>query len=110
MYDEFLNDHFPERERFSTSIQPAWLLRAILCSYQGLLQQSNDAMASRLLVIVQDIIIAPSVFIANLSWNTCGITCATIQTFHLILWGGLLSTAIPAVVASKHKGPAGSLS
>lgn len=32
------------------------------------------------------------------------------QSAHLILWGGLLPTAIPAVVASKHKGPAGGLS
>ena len=41
-----------ERERFTTSIQPAWLMRTGLCSCLSLLQQGNETMADRLLVLV----------------------------------------------------------
>ena len=41
-----------ERERFTTSIQPAWLMRTGLCSCLSLLQQGNETMADRLLVPV----------------------------------------------------------
>ena len=34
-----------ERERFTTSIQPAWLMRTGLCSCLSLLQQGNETMA-----------------------------------------------------------------
>ena len=40
-----------ERERFTTSIQPAWLMRTGLCSCLSLLQQGNETMADRLLVL-----------------------------------------------------------
>ena len=40
-----------ERERFTTSIRPAWLMRAGLCSCLSLLQQGNETMADRLLVL-----------------------------------------------------------
>ena len=41
-----------ERERFTTSIQPAWVMRTGLCSCLSLLQQGNETMADRLLVLV----------------------------------------------------------
>ena len=41
-----------ERERFTTSIQPAWLMRTGLCSCLSLLQQGIETMADRLLVLV----------------------------------------------------------
>ena len=41
-----------ERERFTTSIQPAWLMRTGLCSCLSLLQQGNETLADRLLVLV----------------------------------------------------------
>ena len=41
-----------ERERVTTSIQPAYLMRTGLCSCLGLLQQGNETMADRLLVLV----------------------------------------------------------
>ena len=41
-----------ERERFSPSVQPAWLMRTGLCSCLSLLQQGNETMADRLLVLV----------------------------------------------------------
>ena len=40
------------RERFIRSIQPAWLMETGLCSCLSLLQQGNEAMADRLLVLV----------------------------------------------------------
>ena len=48
----FLRERERERERFTTSIQPAWLMRTRLCSYLSLLQQGNETMADRLLVLV----------------------------------------------------------
>ena len=41
-----------ERERFTTSIQPAWLMRTGLRSCLSLLQQGNETTADRLLVLV----------------------------------------------------------
>ena len=41
-----------ERERFTMSIQPAWLVRTGLFSCLSLLQQGNETMADRLLVLV----------------------------------------------------------
>ena len=40
-----------ERERFTTSIQPAWLTRTGLCACLSLLQQGKETMADRLLVL-----------------------------------------------------------
>ena len=40
------------REKFTTSIQTAWLMRTGLCSCLSLLQQVNETMADRLLVLV----------------------------------------------------------
>ena len=48
----FLLPTSKERERFTTSIQPAWLMRTGLCSCLSLLQQGNETMADRLLVLV----------------------------------------------------------
>lgn len=41
-----------ETERFTTSVQPAWVTRTRLWSYLGRLQQGDDAMAHGLLVLV----------------------------------------------------------
>ena len=41
-----------ERERFTASIQPAWLMRTGLFSCLSLLQHGNETMADRLLVLV----------------------------------------------------------
>ena len=41
-----------ERERFTLCIQPAWLMRTGLCSCLSPLQQGNETMADRLLVLV----------------------------------------------------------
>ena len=41
-----------ERDRFTMSIQPAWFMRTGLCSRLSLLQQGNETMADRLLVLV----------------------------------------------------------
>ena len=41
-----------ERERFTTFIQPAWLMRTGLCSRLSLLPQGNKTMADSLLVLV----------------------------------------------------------
>ena len=41
-----------KRERFITSIQPAWLIRTGLLSCLSLLQQGNETMADRLPVLV----------------------------------------------------------
>ena len=38
-----------ETERFTTSIQPAWLMRTGSCSCLSLLQQGNETMTDRLL-------------------------------------------------------------
>ena len=40
------------RERFTTSIQPARLMKTALCSCLSLLQQGNETMADRVLVLV----------------------------------------------------------
>ena len=41
-----------DRERFTTSIEPAWLMRTGLFSCLSLLQQGNETMADRILVLV----------------------------------------------------------
>ena len=41
-----------ERERFTTSIQPAWLMRTGLCSCLGISEQGNETMADKFLVLV----------------------------------------------------------